>query len=55
LASRRRPYRCPAALHILTQEFDPSWRMISEYALGHYGWLLSLTFLAWGFSTWALA
>lgn len=24
-------------LHILEPEFDPSWRMISEYELGRYG------------------
>jgi hypothetical protein len=29
--------------------------MISEYALGRYPWLLSLMFLSWGLSTWALA
>src|SRR5215469_7096421 len=29
--------------------------MVSEYALGHYGWVLSLMFLAWGTSSWALA
>jgi hypothetical protein len=28
--------------------------MVSEYALGHYGWVLSLMFLAWGMSSWAL-
>lgn len=28
--------------------------MVSEYAYGHYGWVLSLMFLAWGGSTWAL-
>jgi Protein of unknown function (DUF998) len=44
-----------AALHVLSPEFDPSWRVISEYALGRYGWVLSLMFLAWGLSTWALA
>jgi hypothetical protein len=44
-----------AALHVLSPEFDPSWRVISEYALGHYGWVLSLMFLVWGVSTWALA
>ncbi len=44
-----------ASLHVLSPEFDPSWRMVSEYALGHYGWVLSLMFLAWGISTWALA
>jgi len=44
-----------ASLHVLSPEFDPSWRMVSEYALGHYGWVLSLMFLAWGISAWALA
>jgi hypothetical protein len=44
-----------ASLHILSPEFDPSFRMVSEYALGHYNWVLSLMFLAWGMSSWALA
>jgi hypothetical protein len=44
-----------ASLHILSPEFDPGWRMVSEYAYGHYGWVLSLMFLAWGISAWALA
>lgn len=43
------------SLHVLSPEFNPSWRVISEYALGHYGWVLSLMFLAWGVSTWAMA
>src|SRR5215216_2200906 len=43
------------ALHILSPEFDPSWRMVSEYALGNYGWILSLMFIAWAVSSWALA
>jgi hypothetical protein len=34
-----------AALHVLSPEFSPSWRVISEYALGHYAWVLSLMFL----------
>jgi hypothetical membrane protein len=34
-----------AALHVLSPEFDPSWRMVSEYALGHYKWVLTLMFL----------
>lgn len=42
-----------AALHILSPEFSPSWRVISEYALGHYAWVLSLMFLFWGVSSWA--
>ena len=44
-----------ACLHVLSSEFDPSFRMMSEYALGQYGWVLSLLFLAWGISSWALA
>src|SRR5437763_8721684 len=44
-----------ASLHVLSPEFDPSFRMVSEYALGQYGWVLSLMFLAWGISSWALA
>jgi len=36
-----------AALHFLEPEFDPSWRMISEYALGRHGWLMSLAFFCW--------
>jgi uncharacterized protein DUF998 len=43
-----------AALHLLSPEFDPSWRMVSEYALGNYGWVLSLMFIAWAVSSWAL-
>ena len=44
-----------ASLHVLSPEFDPSWRMVSEYANGRYGWVLSLMFAAWGVSSWALA
>jgi hypothetical protein len=43
-----------ASLHVLSPEFAPSWRMISEYALGRYGWVLSLMFLAMGLSSWAI-
>lgn len=42
-------------LHILSPEFDPAWRMVSEYANGNYGWVLSLMFASWGISSWALA
>lgn len=42
-------------LHVLSPEFSPSWRMISEYAFGHYAWVLSLMFLSWGIGSWALA
>ncbi|HWO30441.1 MAG TPA: DUF998 domain-containing protein, partial [Candidatus Acidoferrum sp.] len=34
--------------------FSPSWRVISEYAFGHYAWVLSLMFLSWGVGSWAL-
>jgi hypothetical protein len=44
-----------ASLHVLSPELDPSWRMVSEYANGRYGWVLSLMFAAWGMSAWALA
>jgi hypothetical protein len=44
-----------ASLHLLSPEFSPSWRMISEYAFGHYAWVLSLMFLASGIGSWALA
>ena len=43
------------SLHALSPEFSPSWRMISEYALGHYAWVLSVMFLCWATSSWSLA
>src|ERR1035438_3719293 len=44
-----------AGLHVLSPEFDPSWRVVSEYANGKYGWVLSLMFGAWALSQWAIA
>jgi hypothetical protein len=44
-----------ATLRVLSPEFDPSWRLVSEYANGHDGWVLSLMFACWALSTWALA
>ena len=44
-----------AGLHMLSPEFDPSWRVVSEYATGQYGWVLSLMFLAGALSIWSLA
>jgi hypothetical protein len=41
-------------LHFLEPEFDPSWRMISEYEIGRYGWLMTLAFFSWGGSVLAL-
>lgn len=37
-----------ALLHWLEPEFDPSWRMLSEYSLGRYGLLMRVAFLAMG-------
>jgi hypothetical protein len=37
-----------ALLHVLEPEFDPSWRMPSEYSLGRYGVLMRLAFIAGG-------
>ncbi len=37
-------------LHFLKPEFDPSWRMISEYEIGRYGWLMRLAFVCWSAS-----
>jgi hypothetical membrane protein len=43
------------SLHVLSPEFSPAWRMISEYANGQHGWVLSLMFIAYGLSILALA
>jgi hypothetical protein len=43
-----------AVLHVLKPEFDPSWRMISEYAIGPYGSLMVLAFFCWGASVLSL-
>ncbi len=39
---------CLLVLHFVSPEFDPSWRMVSEYALGDFKWLLSIFFVSWG-------
>lgn len=44
-----------AALHGLSPEFDPAWRMVSEYALGSFAGVLALMFVAWSVGTLALA
>jgi hypothetical membrane protein len=44
-----------AALHVLSPEYSPAWRMVSEYANGRYSWVLSLMFAAYGLSALALA
>ena len=37
-------------LHILRPDLDPSWRFISEYELGPFGWLMRVAFVALGMS-----
>lgn len=44
-----------ASLHVLSPEFAPSWRVISEYALGNNAWVLSLMFVCMGGGSIALA
>jgi hypothetical protein len=43
------------SLHFLEPEFDPSWRMLSEYSLGRYGLLMRAAFLAMGTAVIAVA
>jgi Protein of unknown function (DUF998) len=42
-------------LHVLEPEYDPSWRMLSEYSLGRYGVLMRIAFLAAGTGVIAVA
>ncbi len=34
-------------LHFAKPELDPTWRMVSEYAIGNYGWLMVTAFMLW--------
>ena len=43
------------SLHILSPEFNPALRMVSEYANGKYPMILSAMFFLWGAASWALA
>jgi hypothetical protein len=43
------------SLHVLSPEYSPAWRVVSEYANGQYGWVLSVMFVAYGASSLALA
>jgi hypothetical protein len=43
-----------AALHLLRRDLDPSWHFVSEYAVGDYGWMMTLAFLALALSYVAL-
>lgn len=42
------------ALHIIKPEYDPSWRFISEYAIGPLGWIMMVAFIIWALSYLAL-
>jgi hypothetical membrane protein len=43
------------ALHFLSPEYHPSWRMVSEYANGNHRGVLTVVFLSWAVSSFALA
>jgi hypothetical protein len=34
------------SLHLLEPEYDPTWRFISEYEMGRFGWMMVVAFLA---------
>lgn len=34
-----------AALHILRSDLEPAWHMVSQYAIGRFGWVQTLVFL----------
>ena len=42
---------CLLTLHFVSPECKPSWRMISEYALGKYKWLITAFFYLWGIAS----
>lgn len=42
-------------LHFVSPEFKPSWRMISEYALGKHKWLITSFFICWALASILLA
>lgn len=41
------------ALHFVKPEFEPSWRFLSEYAIGSNGWIMQLAFLCLSVSCFA--
>ena len=43
-----------ALLHVLRPDLDPSWRFISEYEIGRYGWLMRAAFFCLSLSVLAL-
>jgi uncharacterized protein DUF998 len=40
-----------ASLQVLRPDLDPTWRVISEYELGPYGWMMQAAFLALALAT----
>ena len=44
-----------AFMHVLKPEMEPTWRFVSEYAIGRLGWLMTLGFMAWAASAIALS
>ena len=44
-----------ALLHALEPQYDPSWRFVSEYAVGPFGWMMQLAFGAMALSFGSLA
>jgi hypothetical protein len=42
-------------MHLLAPEYDPSWRLISEYANGPFGWVMFVGFEAMALSSASLA
>jgi len=43
------------ALHVLRPDLEPSWHMVSEYAVGPMGWLMGAAFLLLAAALWAAA
>jgi hypothetical protein len=39
-----------SALIFVRPDIDPSWHTISEYAIGPWGWVMSLAFITGGIS-----
>ena len=42
-----------AALHFIKPEFEPSWRLLSEYAIGNNGWIMQVAFFFLSISSFA--
>ena len=43
-----------ATLHVVRSDLDPSWHMLSEYAVGAHGWIMAVCFVAFATSSAAL-